>query len=275
MNEVKPLHSFLFVPALRSDLVGKAARSGAGAVVLDLEDAIPPQRKREAREALAGAIAQLQRDGMRAVVRINAHDMADAQVACTLGAWGVVVPKVNCAADLSVCASCARGEARSPRLFATIETAKGLLAAAHIAQVPEVDALMFGSGDFAIDSGMACHEDVLALPASLVVIAARAAGRLAYGLPGPITDFADLARLERMALRARALGFSGTPVIHPRQVPIIERVFGPSAEELARARAIVREFEASDGLPTAGSSGFIEWPIYRAALELLKSVEPS
>lgn len=269
MKDEEPVRSFLFVPALRQGFLDKAIASGAGAVLVDLEDAIPPARKAEARDTLQAWVTQLSGAGIKASVRVNANDAADMQAACSAGVWSVIVPKVNRPADLDTYRHSARDMNRRPLLFATIETAKGLVNCAGIAQVPEVNGLMFGAGDFAIDTGMAHDENVLTVPCTAVVIAARAAGLPAYGLPGPITDFRDLDRLRAMAERARALGFSGTPVIHPRQVAVIEQVFGFRNEEIARAREIVRQFEASDGLPVADEKGLIEWPIYEAAQKLL------
>ncbi len=274
MKDEELVRSFLFVPALRQGFLDKAVASGAGAVLLDLEDAIPPARKVEARETLHDWVARLSGAGIKAAVRVNANDAADMQAACLAGAWSVIVPKVNQTADLDTFRHGTRGMNPRPLLFATIETAKGVLACAGIAKVPEVCGLMFGAGDFAIDTGMAYDEDVLTVPCAAVVIAARAAGLPAYGLPGPITDFRDLDRLRALAERARALGFSGTPVIHPRQVPVIEQVFGVRNEEIARAQEIVRQFEASDGLPVADAEGLIEWPIYEAAQRLLRTCGP-
>ena len=271
MMDEQLVRSFLFVPALRQDFLDKAIASGAGAVMLDLEDAIPPARKAEARETLHDWVTQLSGAGVKAAVRVNANDADDMQAACSAGAWSVIVPKVNRSADLDTFRHSTRGMTLRPLLFATIETAKGVLACTGIAQVPEVSGLMFGAGDFAIDTGMAYDEDVLKVPCAAVVIAARAAGLPAFGLPGPITDFRDLDRLRALAERARALGFSGTPVIHPRQVPVIEQVFGTRDDEIARAQEIVRQFEASDGLPVADAEGLIEWPIYEAARKLLRS----
>ncbi len=273
MKDEQPIRSFLFVPALRLDFLDKAAASGAGAVLVDLEDAIPPARKAEARATIGDWVSRLSGAGIKAAVRVNANDVADIQAVCAAGAWAVIVPKVNHTADLDAFRGSTQGMSSRPRLFATIETAKGVLACAEVARVADVSGLMFGAGDFAMDTGMAFDEDVLTAPCASVVIAARAAGLPAFGLPGPITDFRNLARLTALAQRARALGFSGTPVVHPRQVAIIEQVFGVSADEISRAQEIVRRFEASDGLPFSDEEGLIEWPIYEAARELLRSTK--
>lgn len=263
------VRSMLFVPVLRERFVERAKNCGAGAVILDLEDSIPVHDKSRARAALPQACARLKASGLNVAVRVNRGNIDDATASQQTGVWGLVLPKVDAGEDLRPLASLFSGTRNRPYILATIETAKGLVNAAEIAASPIVDGLIFGAADFARDTGMAYHEDVLEFPAWQMVLAARAARLPAFGLAGPLDDIRDMDRLRRLAQRSKRLGFCGAPAIHPAQIEVLEGAFAPSEEELARARAVVSQFEASDGLPSADDGRLVEWPIYVAACELL------
>lgn len=264
--------SMLFVPVLRDRLVHTAASSGAGAIILDLEDSIPPDSKEQARAALDAAAAKLRDAGAVVFVRVNRGSREDLLASARIAPDGLILPKVATPDDLREAVDVFQSGAsdgRKTRLYATIETAAGVVNAPAIAAGGSVDGLMFGAGDFAFDTGMAYDESVMEMPACLVVIAARSASLPAYGLAGPITNLAHSSRLLTIARRSKALGFSGSPAIHPRQVPIIEEAFAPLPDEVERAKRIIALYEASDGLPMKDDGTLIEWPLYREACSLL------
>lgn len=224
----------LFVPATRPERFAKAAASGADAVILDLEDAVPLDAKAAARQALAADFTVLP-----VLVRINAagtpwHGADLAAVACLqLGA--VMVPKAEDPALL-------RGivEVLGPDrpVVALIESALGLSRARVIAEVPGVARLAFGSIDFSADLGCAHTRDALLAARLEIVLASRLAG-LGAPLDGVTAAIDDIALIESDARYARELGFGGKLAIHPRQIQPIRAGFLPGEAEIGWARKVL------------------------------------
>ena len=262
LSALADARSVLFVPGDRRSLFDKAARSGAGAIVLDLEDAVAPAAKDSARAAVGDWLGA----GGTGVVRINGtdtewHDQDVAMVArqrCP-----VMVPKVCSAAQLAEVA------ARLPaatELIALIETAAGVLAAAEISAFPGVVRTAFGSVDLAADLGINPEDDAaLAYARSALVLAAAASGKPAP-LDGVTTVVDDDRRVEADAARAMRLGFGGKLCIHPRQVGIVNIGFSPSAEEVTWARRVVG---ASEGGVTVVDGQMVDEPVIRRAMRIL------
>jgi citrate lyase subunit beta / citryl-CoA lyase len=237
--------SFLFVPGTRPDRFAKAAASGADAVILDLEDAVAPQDKADARALVADHVGDQQ-----VLVRVNGAAtpwFAD-DLAALAGAGrpaGIVLPKAE--SPEQVAAVVAALGRRVP-IFALIESARGVRDANLIAQTPGVTRVMFGNLDFALDSGInvrSADERELLFARSALVIASRAAG-----LPGPVDgvqpDIVNDAATGAAARSAVDLGFTGKLCIHPRQIPLVHSAFEPSADELRWAARV---------LESAGDSG--------------------
>lgn len=269
MTERVSLRSLLFVPVLRERYFDSAIRGAPDAVILDLEDAIPPALKIEARARLGDAVKFFRSHELPTLVRVNRDSVADLQACAAALPGGVILPKTGAASELDKVAE-VLGEVRERlQILPTIESAAGLIEAAAIARHHLTSALCFGAGDFALDCRMDCREDLLFPAALQVVVAASAAGRRAYGLPGPIHDVENPERFAVLCRRARTMGFAGTPVIHPSQIEAAELGFSPTEEEVARATAVVHRFEASDGLPLMNAGELIEWPIYTAAREVI------
>lgn len=261
--------SYLFVPGNRPDLIAKALASRAEAVVIDLEDAVPPDHKDDARSHTSQALTNMQpADQARVWVRINAVRTHTAQLdlgAVAGTAVGIRVPKVDSPDDLSWVA------ARSPNapLLATIETARGLSQATAIAACPGVARLGLGGLDLIRDLG--CSDDPLALlyARSTLVMASRAAG-----LPGPINSvypkLNDEPGLIQHARHAASLGFGAQSLLSPRQIEAVHSVFGPDAAETTWATNVLAAFEAAGGQATAGSDGeFIDLPVARRAAAIV------
>jgi citrate lyase subunit beta / citryl-CoA lyase len=225
--------SYLFVPGNRPERFAKARATHAHAVVVDLEDAVPHDRKREARDALAGWLSE----DRPVLVRVNARTtewFEDDLAACAHpGVCAVVLPKAECAADVdAVVAACG---ARMP-VFPLIESAAGLWNALEVGRASNVQALMFGSLDYQADLGTT--DDELLHARSQLVLVSRVAG-IAAPIDGVTASIGDDETLRRDALRARGLGFAGKLCIHPRQVDLVNACFLPTAAEIAWARRIV------------------------------------
>ncbi|MBZ5789058.1 CoA ester lyase [Burkholderia contaminans] len=253
--------SLLYVPAHIPRFVDKAATCGADALLLDLEDSVPADRKALARDALAAAVPRLKASGSDVLVRVNSSLQwlaLDLRAAVAAGAGGVAIPKVLGASHLEAI-DVLLGELEdehgvahgATRVIALIETPGAFEARARIARAsPRIAALMLGGGDFALHCESDASADVLNVPKQLLVIAARAAGVLPLGLAGTPDSLDDLDAFARMAQRSKAMGFAGATCIHPAQVPILNRAFAPTDDETRAAQTLVDAYEAAraDGL---------------------------
>jgi len=261
--------SYLFVPGNRPELLRKALASPAEAVSIDLEDAVPQDQKADARARTVEFLSTIEPAGRsRVSVRINAvrTRVAEEDLSAVAGTGvGIRVPKVEAPGDLDWVAVRA-GEAP---LLATIETARGLVAAPEIAAFPGVVRLGLGGLDLIRDLG--CGDDPLALlfARSALVVASRAAG-----LPGPINSvfpqLNDEAGLERHTRHAASLGFGAQSLVSPRQIATVHRVFSPGLAEKAWAIEVLEAFDAAGGQATASATGeFIDLPVARRAAEVI------
>ena len=268
--------SLLYVPADNPRFVAKAHERGADAVILDLEDAVTPANKLAARAALAEAVPAASRNGACIFVRINAEpELAadDAEAACRAGAFGLYVPKARSAAGfVPIEERVSRAEAeigRSPmRFVALVEDAAGLLDARAIAKLPRVMALSLGGEDFALATGAEPTPEVLHVPKLLVHYAARAEGKLSFGLLRSVSDYSDLDGIRAAAEEAHAHGFDGATCVHPSAVPILNLAFAPSAEEINWARRVVDGARVSDGAFSLGGQ-MVDKPVVERARRIL------
>ena len=269
--------SLLYIPATATRLLERAGQRGADAIVLDLEDAIAPAQKAQARAMLPAAIARL-RGQVPVLVRINADPalrQADTGAALRAGCDGLIIPKAESANDILGIAALADalGADHVP-LHAIVETPRALLRLAEIAQAsPRLASLAFGGEDFATAMGMEPTPDTLALPAQAVAIAAVAAGLHPMGLAGPIGNYTDLAGFAALARCSRALGMRGAACIHPAQLPALHAAFGASAQELHQARSIVQAYGLALALgqgAVAVDGRMVDAPIAERARRLLQ-----
>lgn len=274
------MRSLLTVPANRGDLVAKAPRSGPDAVFLDLEDGVPPDAKEAARADAVAAARALVRDhpGLGVFVRVNAiatpwfaRDVAEALIP---GLTGVVVPKVESAADVGVVveALAAAGCARIG-ILAGLESAAGVARAEEVLRGP-VRWCYFGAEDFVADlGGVRTESNVEVLYArSQVVLAARLGG--VHAVDQIVADFRDDERYLRDAREARALGYRGKLCIHPAQVALAHSVFTPSADEVDRARRLLAAHAdaAARGEATLAFEGeMVDEPMARRARAVLEA----
>jgi citrate lyase subunit beta/citryl-CoA lyase len=263
--------SFLFVPGNRPERFEKAMRSGADAVVLDLEDAVPLRDKAAARQAIEAAWPSLRAMRVPLVVRINAVEQATGQddlrwLARLPSAAGVMVPKAESAAALE---SVRTGLPAVPML-PLIESAAGWSALRGIAGAAGVLRLVVGHIDFMADTGLLCGEDEAELaPLRFAVAMAARNQQLAPAVDGVTVMIQDDARLRQDTRRALRFGFGAKLCIHPRQVPIVHEVLAPSAQELDRARRVLAADAAAQGAAVQLDGRMVDLPVVLQARRLL------
>jgi len=277
MSAAPLARSYLFVPANRPDRYGKALASGADAVIVDLEDAVAPAAKTQARDTLADWLAQQAQPQDKLWVRINAADTewyAD-DVRCFANAViaGIVLPKADdCDAIRNIAQNFTGPRSRS-RLLPLIETAVGIAQMRQIAQARHVERLVFGSIDLQVDLGIQCEpqESELTHLRVEMVIASRLAN-IAQPVDGVTTTFDDVSFLEHAVSRARRIGFGAKLCIHPRQVDIVNRGFLPNTEEIVWARAVMAAVEQSDGGAISLNGKMIDKPVIMQAEKFLRQI---
>ena len=267
--------SFLFVPATRPERFAKALASGADAVIIDLEDAVAPSEKMQARQQLAQAwpgLATTER--ARVLVRVNAGNTAwhgeDLNLLgglVGLGVAGVVLPKAEHPAQLSHVAA-VLGSACV--LVPLIESVAGLDAADTLARCPQVLRLAFGNLDFQADAGLACGPDEAELTAvRLALLLASRRAQLPSPVDGVTADTQDTAQLARDVLRSRSGGFGAKLCIHPAQVAAVNAAFTPTSAEIDWARRVVAASEAAGGGVVSLDGRMVDAPVLRLAQHTL------
>ncbi len=273
------LRSLLFAPGNRAEVLVKIPRSAPSAAVIDLEDAVPFDRKAEAR-AIAHQVAPDLVDEVRLFVRVNAPDTdhfeADVVDGLPAGLTGVAVPKLESAAAVDAVAAAldAAGHADLP-IVAGLETVAGVVDARTVTTHQRVRWCYFGAEDYVADLGGVRRTDNLEVQTARAQVAQAA--RLG-GIPAidmVVADFGDEERFLREAEQARALGFSGKLCIHPAQVPLADRAFRPSDQDLVWARRVADAYEEALVRGDAAISvdgAMVDEPVARRARALLAEV---
>jgi citrate lyase subunit beta/citryl-CoA lyase len=284
------MRSMLFVPGDRPERFAKAAASGADAVILDLEDAVVPERRPYARAEIAHWLSSAERR-VPAWVRINPVETDDALpdlVAVIEGRPdGIVLPKARDGADvhrvdhwlemLEARGGYARGSIGLLPLIT--ESAGALLKAASFTSLPaRVTGLTWGAEDLAADVGASAnrshdgeYELTFAMARSFCLLAAAAAGVPAFDTVD--VEFRDAAAVERRARASRRQGFVGKLAIHPAQVAPIHAAFTPTAEEIAWAQRVVAAFREAPGVGAlAFEGGMLDRPHLRQAERILAAI---
>lgn len=258
--------TWLYVPGDRPPIVAKALAAGADVVVVDLEDAVAPDRKAYARAATAELLSEPQ---LNVHVRVNALDTpwasADLGTLAPLpGVSGLRLPKVTSAQEVVVVAEKACGLP----LYALLETALGIERAFSIAVAhPSLHGIALGEADLRADLGV--RDDAgLDWSRSRVIVAARAAD-LAPPPQSVHPDIRDLEGLAASCAHGRALGFLGRAAIHPRQLPVIESAFLPTGQEIEQAETIVKAATQEEGAQALPNGQFIDAAVVAAAQRTL------
>lgn len=283
LTRVQQARSFLFVPGDRPERFDKAVASGADVVIVDLEDAVAPEQRPAAREALAAWLS----GGGRAAVRVNASGTEDHEadlvaLAAVTGQAGqsegagqagqgegagllaVVVAKAEDPAALT-----AAHHRLGVPVVALVESAVGVQRAAELAAADGVARLAFGHLDHAVDLGAEPSRVAMLLSRSTLVLASRAAG-----LPGPVdgvtTALDDPELLADDLRHARELGLTGKLLIHPRQVERTHAAYRPSEDEVAWARKVLAAVEEHGTGAVRVDGDMVDPPVVARAHDILR-----
>ncbi|WP_415950925.1 HpcH/HpaI aldolase/citrate lyase family protein [Streptomyces sp. KLOTTS4A1] len=259
--------TWLYVPGDRPERVAKALAAGADVVIVDLEDAVGPDRKSYARAATTELLAE--RHPVPVHVRVNALDSPLSRLDIQAlsgrpGLSGLRLPKVTDPAQITEVAELAD----APSLHALLESALGIEQAYPIATAhPCLRGLSLGESDLRADLAVPGDEG-LDWARSRVICAARAAQ-----LPPPAqsvhTDLHDLDGLAASCARGRALGFLGRAAIHPRQLPVIEAAYLPTPEEITAAHEIVQAARTHEGALALPDGRFVDAAVVATAQRTL------
>jgi citrate lyase subunit beta/citryl-CoA lyase len=244
---IRPLRSVLFLPASNARAIEKARGLACDAIVLDLEDAVGPEHKADARAQMVEALHAGGFGDRTVIVRVNGLDTEwgeeDMFAAAGAAPDAILAPKVN---DVDSVEAYHLRMVQAPertRLWVMVETCAAVMNLRDIASAGgRLGALLAGVNDLSKD--MRCRPGADRAPLlaalSLTVTAARANNLIA--IDGVFNDLKDLDGLEREAEQGRALGFDGKSLLHPDQIAPTHRAFAPSVKELAWARAVVDAF---------------------------------
>ncbi|WBB64351.1 CoA ester lyase [Streptomyces sp. WMMC500] len=289
--------TWLYVPGDRPAVVAKALRSGADVVLVDLEDAVAPERKAYALAATAELLSEPHPGPVPVHVRVNAlaGPLADGELrtlAPLPGLAGLRLPKTGGREEVLRVATAVREAGAAapdrtpapaadapppghpatggvPPLYPLLESALGIERAYEIAAAhPAVRGIALGEADLRAELGVADGAG-LAWPRSRAVVAARAAG-LAPPAQSVYPDVADLDGLARSCAAGRALGFLGRTAIHPRQLPVIERAFLPTRQEVERAEEIVAAAATNAGALALPDGRFVDAAVVAEAHRTLR-----
>jgi len=247
---LRPYRSVLYIPGSKPRALEKARSLPVDAIIFDLEDAVSPDEKAQARDTLFEALTQGGYGDRAKLIRINGFDTDwgadDLARLAGAGADGILLPKVGSPADLDDLRQRmqAAGFPDTP-VWAMIETCEGVLNAAAIAAAEGLAGFVLGTNDLAKELGCRTRADRLPLMTSLQhsLLAARAQGVVA--LDGVYNAFKDEDGLRIEAQQGRDLGYDGKTLIHPAQVAIANAAFAPSDDEIDLARRQIAAFEAA------------------------------
>lgn len=276
--------SMLFVPVTQERFVNGAAKRGADAIILDLEDAVAASEKERARTLVPEAAKTVSRGGGDVVVRLNRPmrmTVRDLEAVIGPGVQAVALPKAESAQHVQLVAEiideleAERGiPIGTTKILAMVETASAFF---HIAEIAKASSrlvgLNVGAEDFALSAGMLPEAEGLFMAKQMCVFAARAAGIMPLGFVGTVAEFHDLDGFRETVRRSRRLGFVGASVIHPSQIGILNEEFRPNANDIDHARRVVAAYDKAlaEGVGAVTVDGrMIDVPVVERARLLLE-----
>lgn len=285
---MKILRSLLFIPGNRPDMLAKAVKFNADAIVPDMEDSVPESEKSNARKHISNAMKDLIRLGTPVIPRINSLNSGlaeqDIKTALNHRVFGISVGKISCPDDikrLSQIISMVEVdngyEIGSTKLIIWIETAESLINVRDISKSsPRLLALAFGAEDYTNDMAIKRQPDdsEIGFARQSVAIAARSSNLLS--LDTPYFEFNNNAGLKHDVGVARSIGFTGKFAIHPSQIEAINNGFIPSVEEIEQAKQIVSEYQKATklGRGVIGLNGMVvDVPVVKRAQALLDMIK--
>ena len=252
-DDLRPRRSVLYMPGANERALEKAKGLAADSLILDLEDAVAPDAKADARERVCAAVASGEYGRRELTIRANGLDTEwhadDVRAIAEAGPAAIVVPKINSAADVHAVEAAleAGGAPDHTRIWAMVETPVAMLAAAEIAAASErLAVLVMGTNDLAkeLHAEHVPGRQPLVTGLGLCLLAARATGKVI--LDGVYNDITDKAGFEAECVQGRQMGFDGKTLIHPSQLEPCNRVFAPSEDEIAKAQVIIAAFEEAE-----------------------------
>ena len=252
-DSLRPRRSVLYMPGANERALEKAAGLPADALILDLEDAVAPDAKPQARDRVCEAAASDRYGAREVAIRANGigtpwHD-DDLRAIAACGPAAVVIPKVDSANAVHAIEKAleAGGAPERTRIWAMLETPVAVLHAEEVASASErVSVLVMGTNDLAKEL-QAAHvpgRGPLLTGLGLCLLAARATGRVI--LDGVYNDIKDPEGFEAECVQGRDMGFDGKTLIHPSQLEPCNRVFAPTPEDVERSQRIIEAFEAAE-----------------------------
>lgn len=243
-KSILSLKSWLFTPATKSDRFTRAADVHSDALIIDLEDAVAPSAKTEARETALRYLAGISADRLPCALRINSPDtrfgLDDLRALLSSPAKPdyLVLPKCDSSALIALVGNLLREAKKTAQIIALIESAKAIGALKEIAGgEAKPAALVFGAADMAADLGAETAWEPLLWVRARIIQAAASAGIAA--LDSPYFDVADTEGLKQETKASASLGFRGKCAIHPAQIATINAFLTPSEQQVAEARQIL------------------------------------
>ena len=254
----RPRRSVLYMPGANERALEKAKALDADALILDLEDAVAPDAKVEARTRVAASVKAGGYGRRELVIRINGFDTPwgedDMQAAIAAAPDAILVPKVRCGADVTRAAAMLAEAPPHTKLWVMMETPLAMLKAEEIAgSEPRLSCLVLGTNDLVKETGASSGAQRFALVPilSTAVLAARAHGLDV--IDGVYNDFRDEAGFRKECEQGRMLGMDGKTLIHPGQIALCNEVFSPPPDEVAWSIKIIAAF----ALPENAAKGVI------------------
>ena len=249
---LRPRRSVLYMPGANARALEKAQTLAADSLILDLEDAVAPDAKSEARDRVVDAVTSGAYGSRELTIRVNGLDTSwhadDLAAAAAAGPAAVVVPKVNSPADVAAIEAGlkAGGAPDHTKIWAMVETPQAMLDCANIAAASErLTVLVMGTNDLAkeLHAEHVPGRQPLLTGLGLCLLAARATGKVI--LDGVYNDVRDPEGFAAECLQGAQMGFDGKTLIHPGQLEAANAAFAPDDDEIATAREIIEAFETA------------------------------
>jgi citrate lyase subunit beta/citryl-CoA lyase len=288
MREFGPLRTALFVPGNRPDRVDKAVRTGADAVIIDLEDAVALNEKEAARSKVRDKI--LEHAERRMIVRVNSLDspffQGDLEEVVTDNLACLMIPKVDSAAHIREInenlLKVEKEKSMKPGALSILPLIESAIAVQNVFEIASektmpsrIYCVAFGAADYTLDMGIEITKEgtELTYPRSRIALASRASG-IEPPLDTPfMMDLKDMEALKNDANRAKQLGFQGKLCIHPNQVEPCHAVFSPTKDEIRHAQKVVQAFEEAEKEGTAAfqlDGKFVDYAVVERARRILR-----
>ncbi|MBS0652519.1 MAG: CoA ester lyase [Verrucomicrobia bacterium] len=281
MHYLNIVPSLLFTPGTQSKYFDRAYEIGAGGVILDLEDGVGAQDKDKARNNVIEYMKSqhnFTRPYLR-IIRINPlsttyglHDLLSL-IEARVFADGLSIPKINSGSEIKLISDLLKEKQMSIPLIAQIETHEAVVNLEGIVNAsPDLQAIAFGAADYSLDQGNIPISYEAHRYARIKMV--FSASKKGLGIhDSPFFDIHNTEGLIEETIKVKDLGFTGKLAIHPNQIPLINSVFAPSEKELARARNIVKTFEAAKGNACQFEGQMIDVPIYEREKQILNRAQ--